>query len=165
MVEATAVHTIEFTCLESCHSSSGNVFLDRDGSWGNCKLWSFLSETLAKSESLQYSKNFSNLPHNSNFHIVLSPHPRRYLLYLVFQQKRQLKIHNFLIAIYNRSVIPMFTPFKLQGNLTFRSPPSKNHIVKQFSHITKCHLLQKYLSFKFSGLLISSSNKGEEGTS
>ena len=38
MVEATAVHTIEFTCLESCNSSSGDVFLDGDGCWGNCKL-------------------------------------------------------------------------------------------------------------------------------
>ena len=27
MVEATAVHTIEFICLESCYSSSGDVFL------------------------------------------------------------------------------------------------------------------------------------------
>ena len=26
MVGATAVHTIEFTCLGSCHSSSENVF-------------------------------------------------------------------------------------------------------------------------------------------
>ena len=25
----------------------------------------------------------------------------------------------------------------------FRSPPSKKHIGKPFSHITKCHLLQK----------------------
>ena len=42
MVEATAVHTIEFTCLESCHSSSGDVFLDGDGCWGNCNLWALL---------------------------------------------------------------------------------------------------------------------------
>ena len=31
MVEATAVHTIEFTFLESCNSSSGDVFLNGDG--------------------------------------------------------------------------------------------------------------------------------------
>ena len=31
MVEAAAVHTIEFTCLESCNSSSGDVFFDEDG--------------------------------------------------------------------------------------------------------------------------------------
>ena len=37
MVEAIAVNTIEFTCLESCHSSSGYVFFDGDGSLGNCK--------------------------------------------------------------------------------------------------------------------------------
>ena len=41
MAEGTAVHTIEFTCLESCNSSSGDVFLDGDGCWGNCKLWAF----------------------------------------------------------------------------------------------------------------------------
>ena len=44
MVEATAVHTIEFTYLKSCHSSSSNsvVFLDGDGCWGNFKLLAFL---------------------------------------------------------------------------------------------------------------------------
>ena len=42
MVEATAVHTIEFTCLESCYSSSGDVFFDGNGCWGNCKLGAFL---------------------------------------------------------------------------------------------------------------------------
>ena len=31
MVEATAVTTIEFTCLESCCSSSGDIFFDGDG--------------------------------------------------------------------------------------------------------------------------------------
>ena len=38
MVEATAVNTIEFTCLKSCPISSGDVFHGRDGCWGNCKL-------------------------------------------------------------------------------------------------------------------------------
>ena len=43
MVEDTALNTIQFTCLESCrHSSSGDVFFDRDGCWGNCKFWAFL---------------------------------------------------------------------------------------------------------------------------
>ena len=42
MVEATGVHTIEFTCQESCNSSSGDVFLDGHGCLGNCKLWAFL---------------------------------------------------------------------------------------------------------------------------
>ena len=28
MVEVTAVNTFEFACLESCHSSSGDVFFD-----------------------------------------------------------------------------------------------------------------------------------------
>ena len=42
MVEATAVNTIEFTCLESGHSSSGDVFFDGDGCWDNCKFWAFL---------------------------------------------------------------------------------------------------------------------------
>ena len=31
MVESTAVKTIECTCLESCHSTSGDVFFDGDG--------------------------------------------------------------------------------------------------------------------------------------
>ena len=44
------------------------------------------------------------------------PHPRGHLLYLVFQHKRQLTLHTFLISIYNRSVIPMFMSFKLQDN-------------------------------------------------
>ena len=48
------------------------------------------------------------------------------LLYLVFQHKRQLTL------IYNRRCIPIFTPYKLQDNWTFRSPPSKEHIGKQF---------------------------------
>ena len=42
MVEATTVHTIEFTCLASCHNSSGDLFLDGDGCWVNCKFWAFL---------------------------------------------------------------------------------------------------------------------------
>ena len=77
------------------------------------------------------------LPHSSN------PPPKGAPSLLFFQHKRQLTLHTFLISIYNRSVIPMFTPFKLQDNSTFRSPPSKKHIGKQFSHIIKCHLLQK----------------------
>ena len=42
MLEATAVNTIGFTCLKSCHSSSGDVFFDGDGCWGNCKFWPIL---------------------------------------------------------------------------------------------------------------------------
>ena len=42
MVETTAVNTTEFTCLESCHCSSGDVFFYGDGFWGNCKLRTFL---------------------------------------------------------------------------------------------------------------------------
>ena len=44
------------------------------------------------------------------------PHLRGHLLHLVFQHKRQLTLHTFLISICNRSVIPMFTPCKLQDN-------------------------------------------------
>ena len=77
------------------------------------------------------------LPHSS------MPHPRGNLLHLVFQHKGKLTLYTFLISIYNRSVIPVFTPFKLQDNAAFRSPSSQKHIGKQFSHITKCHLLQK----------------------
>ena len=39
MVEATAVNTIEFA---TTHSSSGDVFFDGDGCWGNCKFWASL---------------------------------------------------------------------------------------------------------------------------
>ena len=42
MVEATAVNTIEFTCLENCHHSSVDVFFDRDGCLCNCKFWASL---------------------------------------------------------------------------------------------------------------------------
>ena len=42
MVQATVVNTIEFTCLKSCHRSSGDVFFGRDGCWGNCKFKAFL---------------------------------------------------------------------------------------------------------------------------
>ena len=76
-------------------------------------------------------------------HKFYPPTQGGHLLYLVFQHKRQLKLLTFLISIYSRSVIPMFTPFKLRDNWTIRSPPSKKHIGKQFLHITKCHLLQK----------------------
>ena len=51
------------------------------------------------------------LPHSS-----IPPPKGGNLLYLVFQHKRQLTLHTFLVSIYNRSVIPMFTPFKLQDN-------------------------------------------------
>ena len=39
-----------------------------------------------------------------------------HLLHLVFQHKRQLALQTFLISIYDRSVIPMLTSFKLQDN-------------------------------------------------
>ena len=42
MVETTAVKTIEFTCLESCNSNSGDIFFDGDGCLGNCKCCAFL---------------------------------------------------------------------------------------------------------------------------
>ena len=45
------------------------------------------------------------------------PPPKGGTLFIsVFQHKRQLTLHTFLISIYNRSLIPMFTPFKLQDN-------------------------------------------------
>ena len=40
------------------------------------------TETLAKSESLQYSTNFSNLQVNYNFHIAVSPPKGGHLLHL-----------------------------------------------------------------------------------
>ena len=50
------------------------------------------------------------IPHSS------IPHQGGYLLYLVFQNKRQLTLHTFLISFYNRSVIHMYTSFILQDN-------------------------------------------------
>ena len=108
------------------------------------------------------NRNIGKVRIPSVFNKVLSPTQGRHL-HLVFQRKRQLTLHTFLISIYNRSVIPMFTPFKLQDNWTCRSPPSGKHIGKQCLYITKGHLLQKYLGFTFSSLLISSTNKSEEG--
>ena len=78
-----------------------------------------------------------------------------------FQHKRQLMLHTFLISINNRSFIPMFTAFKLQGNWIFRSPPSKKNSLHTLQSVI---ISKKYLSFKFFGLLISSSTKAEEGT-
>ena len=51
MVEATAVHTLEFTCQESNHTSSGDVFLDGDVCWRNCKLWAFCSKDFSSGVS------------------------------------------------------------------------------------------------------------------
>ena len=82
-----------------------------------------------------------------------------FLLHLIFQHKRQLTLHTFLISIYNRSVIPIFTPFKLQDNSTFK----ETHRKTVFTH-HKIIFSRKYLSFKFSDLLLNSSNKAEEGT-
>ena len=42
MVEAAAVNTIKVNCLESCHSSREDIFLDRNGHWDNCKFGAFL---------------------------------------------------------------------------------------------------------------------------
>ena len=49
-------------------------------------------------------------------HISIPPTQGGHLLYFIFQHKRQLTLCTFLISIYNRSVIPMFTPFRLQDN-------------------------------------------------
>ena len=47
MLEATAVNTIEFTCLVSCHSKSGDALFDGDGCWGNCKSWAFCHKDIS----------------------------------------------------------------------------------------------------------------------
>ena len=51
MVKATAVNTIEFTCLEGGHSISGNIFFDGDGCWGNCKFGPFCSKDFSSGVS------------------------------------------------------------------------------------------------------------------
>ena len=85
------------------------------------KHFTFISNIITQLEHWQSQNPFSiqkciklsrqlELPHSS------IPHQRGALLHLVFQHKRQLTLHTFFISIYNRSVIPMFTPFKLQDN-------------------------------------------------
>ena len=44
MVEPTTVNIIEFTCLESCHSSFGDIYFDGNCCWGNCKFGPFCSK-------------------------------------------------------------------------------------------------------------------------
>ena len=46
MIETIAVIMTVFTCLKSCNSSSGDVFLDWDGCWGMCIMWAFLYKRL-----------------------------------------------------------------------------------------------------------------------
>ena len=169
MVEDTAVHTIEFTCLESCHSSSGDVIFNGDGCWVTAnsgplcskdfssgvsssleRLITHLSWILEEVEEVKavfkvlvvfeaileviledlemrcssfliwvflYCRNVFSLLLKIMFcRSVKLVHIISVLLHLVFQHKRQLKLHTFLISIYNRSVIPMFTRFKLQDN-------------------------------------------------
>ena len=47
MVEATAVHTIEFTSLES----NGDVFFGAYGCWGKCKFWVFCRKCISSGVS------------------------------------------------------------------------------------------------------------------
>ena len=51
MVEATAVHTIEFTCLESCNSSSGDVFLEGMAAGVTANLGPFCSKDFSSGVS------------------------------------------------------------------------------------------------------------------
>ena len=81
--------------------------------------------------------------------------PRRAPSLLGLSTLKTISTSHFFISIYNRSVIPIFTPFKLQDNWIFRSPPSKKHIEKQFLHIIQCHLPQKV--FKLQVLWVFSS--------
>ena len=143
------------------------------------------NQTTSAIKNYHISKNSYQIPlHNRNIGKVRIPHSIQqtsqtshttriatqfnpptqggHLLYLVIQYKRQLALHTFLISIYNRKVIPVFTPFKLQNNSIFRSPPSK----KNSLHTSQSGIFSKlYSSFMFSSLLISSSNKAEGGTS
>ena len=60
-----------------------------------------------------FNKLFKPHTHLEEPHSSISKTQGRYLLLLVFQHKRQLTLHPFLLSINNRGVIPMFTPFKL----------------------------------------------------
>ena len=63
-----------------------------------------------------FNRNIGKVRIPSVFNKLLKPPTQLELLHLVFQHRRQLTLHTFLISIYNRSVISMFTPFKLQDN-------------------------------------------------
>ena len=54
---------------------------------------------------------------------------------------------------------------QLQDNWIFRSPLQRNTFENSFHTSQSVIFSKKYLSFKISGLLISSSTKAEEGTS
>ena len=113
-------------------------------------------------KDLSLNRNTDKVRIPSVFNKLLKPHTqveqphssilpsKGHLLHLVFQHKRQLTLHTFLVSIHNRSVIPMFTPFKLQDNWIFRFPPSNSFHTSQSVIFSK-----KYLSFNFSSFLIS----------
>ena len=92
------------------------------------------------------------------------PHPRGAPSSLGLSTQKT-TLPTFLISVYSRSVIPMFTPFKLQDNWMFRYLPSKKYNRKTvFTPHKVSSSPKKNLSFNFSGLLISSSTRTEEGT-
>ena len=94
-------NTIHHQAKEALHICIKDPSLNRNT--GKVRIPSVFNKLLKPPRQLE-------LPHCS------IPHPRGHLLLLVFQHKRQLTLHTFLICICNRSVIPMFTPFKLQDN-------------------------------------------------
>ena len=83
-------------------------------------------------------------------HVAVLSAPHEILLPLVFQHKIWLTLHKFLISIYNRSVIPMFTPFKFQDNWIFRFPPSKKYN-RKLSCRFLILLIQSWSKLVFSG--------------
>ena len=101
------------------------------------------------------NKNIGKVRISSVFNKLITPHtqleqwhssishPRGAPSLLGLSKQKGINTSHLLISIYNRSVIPMLTSFKLQDNWIFRSPPSKKYIGGQFSHTTKCRLVQK----------------------
>ena len=93
-----------------------------------------------KDSSLNRNVNEVRIPSIFNKHLkpytqLEQPHssippPRGHLLYLVYQHKRQITLHTFLISIYNSCVTHMFTLFKLQDNWIFRPQPWMKYIWK-----------------------------------
>ena len=94
-------NTLHHQATEALHICMKNPSLNRN--IGKVRIPSIFNILLKSPRQLE-------LQHSS------IPLPRGHLLYLVFQQKRQLTLHTFLISIYNRSDIPMFTSIKLQDN-------------------------------------------------
>ena len=84
-------------------------------------------------------------------------------LHLVFQHKRHLILQTFFISIYNRSVIPIFTPSKLEEIESLDLHLQSNTLETVFTHHKVSSSPNKLCKFFKCSDLISSSTKAWEG--